>query len=232
MAHRLTIWPSRPKRFPRITWLAACVLTFSVTACVSTLGPPKSDGPLNNPAPTSPATTNRAPGQLHSSSMRINTSNNSQGSGKHIVLPNRALIGCQAGDCSQVLSDKNEDPDAIYPWQVLLDFNGRKVIGLIAFYDQPTSIDDVQAAVDERYGKWATASFRTGAVRLWRVEPEEFAIQLAVADSGMVQLIYLIFDPKHPASSQAEEYQSCLMEKSAKCAAPRRWYQTLISPFQ
>jgi len=120
------------------------------------------------------------------------------------------------------LPDTIADPDAIYPWQVLVDFNGGEVIGLTAFYDQPTSMDDLQAAVDERYGKWAMASFRTGPVRLWRVEPEKFVIQLSVAASGMVQLIYLTFDPKHPASDQAVDYQACVMEKSAKCAARRR----------
>lgn len=61
-------------------------------------------------------------------------------------------------------------------------------------------MNDVKAAIDERYGKWANASNSTAPVKLWRVEPEKLAIQLAVNDDGMVQLIYLIFDARHPAS--------------------------------
>jgi hypothetical protein len=70
-------------------------------------------------------------------------------------------------------------------------------------------------------GKWAEAKFRTGPVRIWRVEPEKFVMLLGVSDGGMVQLIYLIFDAKHPMSDRGEKYQDCLMEKSAKCAASR-----------
>ncbi len=121
-----------------------------------------------------------------------------------------------------MLPDKVADADAVYPWQVLVDFNGSQVIGLIAFYDQPTTMDDIQAAVDERYGKWANASFRTGPARLWRIEPDKTAIQLSVAGSGMVQLIYLTFDPKHPTSDPAQEYQECVMEKATRCAEPQR----------
>jgi hypothetical protein len=121
-----------------------------------------------------------------------------------------------------VLPDKTADPDATYPWQVLVDINGGEVIGLIALYDQPTTMDDLQAAVDERYGKFAMAQFRTGPARLWRVEPEKTTIQLSVAGTGMVQLIYLTFGANHPASDQAVEYQACVTEKSAKCAARAR----------
>jgi hypothetical protein len=160
-----------------------------------------------------------APTQLHTVSAQVA----SQDSKKHIVLPNPALLGCKTGNCAQVLPDEDAGPNATYPWQVLVDFTDGKVIGLIAFYDRPTTIEDVQAAVDELYGKWAVADFRTGPARMWRVEPpQKFVIQLSVAGSGMAQLIYLTYGPKHPASDQAEEYQACVMEKAAKCAVHRR----------
>lgn len=125
------------------------------------------------------------------------------GRAAHIVLPNSTLVGCRTSNCYQVLPDPVADENAVYPWQVRLDFNQSAIIGLIALYDQPTTIDNVQAAIDERYGKWAMADFRTGPVRLWRVEPpKKFAINLAVNDDGMVQLIYLSYDAKHPTSDQ------------------------------
>jgi hypothetical protein len=40
--------------------------------------------------------------------------------------------------------------------------------------------------------------FRSGPLNIWRVESEKFVIQLSKNDEGMSQLIYLIFDAKHP----------------------------------
>ena len=108
---------------------------------------------------------------------------------------------------------RRRDPYALYPWQVLLDYTNGSVIGLTAFYDQPTSIDDVQAVINERYGQWAKAEFRTGPMRIWRIEPERFIISLSKTDAGMVQLIYLTFDPKHPTSEKVLEK---MMDRMAK----------------
>ena len=74
---------------------------------------------------------------------------------------------------------------------------------MTVLYDQPTTIDEVKAAVDERYGKWAQPEFGSSPLRIWRVEPEKFAIQLSVADkkdekrniaeAGTKQAIYIAF---------------------------------------
>lgn len=130
-----------------------------------------------------------------------------------VVLPNPQLIRCSTSTCPPVLPD-GTDPHAVYPWQVSLDYNNGSVIGLTAFYDQPTSIDDVQAVVDERYGQWAMAQFRTGPGRIWRIEPEKFIISLSKTDVGMVQLIYLTFDPKHPTSEKVLEKMLDRMAKA------------------
>jgi len=119
-----------------------------------------------------------------------------------VILPNPKLIGCSPSSCPPVLPAVT-DPRVVNPWQVSLDYTSGSVIGLVALYDEPVSIDDVQAAVNERYGSWALADFRTGPARLWRVEPEHLAIQLSQTDSGMVRLIYLTFDAKHPTSERA-----------------------------
>lgn len=204
MARGLHLLPwSRRKRSA-----AAFLLAISLTSCTNATRP---DKPSANPAATQLRAVSAQAGPAHDSS-------------KHIVLPNPALLGCKTANCTQLLPDQKADPDAIHPWQLLVDFNGNQVIGLIALYDQPTTIDDLQAAVDERYGQWAVADFRTGPVRIWRVEPpQKFVIQLAVADSGMIQLIYIAYGAKHPMSDQAAEYLYCSMEKSAKCVAHRRW---------
>jgi hypothetical protein len=104
----------------------------------------------------------------------------------------------------------------------LVDFNQGQVIGLIAFYDKPASFNDLRAALDERYGKW-TASFSNDKMRSYRVEPEKFVISLSYADSGMIQVIYLMFDPKHPSVVQPTTSLWCSMAQAAAahCARPQ-----------
>jgi hypothetical protein len=169
--------------------LSALLIAIGLTSCA------------NSPKPA--ASGAAPPAQLHVARAKVEANPVLPGRGAHIVLPNESLIGCKVPSCYQVLPDASSDPSAIYPWQVRLDFNQPAIIGLIALYDQPTTIDDVQAALDERYGKWALADFHTGPVRLWRVEPPaKFVINLTTNSDGMVQLIYLSYDAKHPTSDQ------------------------------
>jgi hypothetical protein len=168
---------------------AALVLVFAFTSCTKSSSPTASAASL--------------PPQLHRASVVAGNASTPAGRGAHLVLPNDSLIGCKTPSCYQVLPHASSDAGPIYPWQVRLDFNQPAVIGLIALYDQPTTIDDVQAAIDQRYGKWALTGFRTGPVRLWRIDPpHKFVINLSTNSDGMVQLIYLSYDPKHPTSDQ------------------------------
>jgi hypothetical protein len=52
--------------------------------------------------------------------------------------------------------------------------------GILALYEKSVSMEEINAALDQRYGKWAQGSNAALPVKLWRVEPEKFAIQLAV----------------------------------------------------
>ena len=99
--------------------------------------------------------------------------------GGHIVLPNEKLLSCKSSSCSQLYSDAG--PNDIYPRQVIVDFFGSNgsescVRGVVAIYEKSVSIDDLSAAIDQRYGKWKHADMPT----LWRVEPQKFVIQLGV----------------------------------------------------
>jgi 3-methyladenine DNA glycosylase/8-oxoguanine DNA glycosylase len=48
-----------------------------------------------------------------------------------------------------------------------------------AIYDQSVSLEDIQAAINERYEKWPELAH--SLVIVWPVEPERFAIQLSEA---------------------------------------------------
>jgi len=104
----------------------------------------------------------------------------------HVVLPNPRLIGCEPANCSQLWQEGGADPHAVYPKQVLIDVFGTdsRPRGVLALYDKSVSVDDIKTAIDARYGKWALSGNDTLPVKLWRVEPEKFAIQLAVVDEA------------------------------------------------
>ena len=129
-----------------------------------------------------------------------------------VILPDPKLIRCSPSGCPSVLPG-SKGPRLAYPWQVSLDYTDGSVIGLTALYDEPVSVDDVRTAVNERYGKFAFNSNGKTPVNLWRVEPESLAISLSKNDYGMVQLIYLSFDARHPTSEKATKLFLDRMEK-------------------
>jgi hypothetical protein len=98
------------------------------------------------------------------------------------VLPNPKLLRCKSSDCFQLWSEKSVEANAVFPKQVIIDMNQSCIYGMTVSWDKSISIDDVKAAIDERYGKWALGQFANSTMKLGRVEPEKFAIQLSVAD--------------------------------------------------
>ncbi|MGA8072915.1 MAG: hypothetical protein WB995_05525, partial [Candidatus Acidiferrales bacterium] len=106
----------------------------------------------------------------------------SEESGSRIVLPNSKLLRCKSSDCSQLWLEKSAETNAVYPKQVIIDMNQSCLYGMTALFDKSIPLEDIKAAIDERYGKWAVPEFVNSPLRIWRVEPEMFAIQLSVAD--------------------------------------------------
>jgi hypothetical protein len=146
-----------------------------------------------------------------------------RGDGQRVILPNPKLLGCRAAECSRLWEDDAAGKDAIYPRQVVVDAfgEGGRPRGVLGLYEKSVPAEKIQAELDRRYGKWAQADNATLPVKLWRVEPENFAIQLSVthdrtkemtademagfaismgmqprsniAEAGMKQVIYLAF---------------------------------------
>lgn len=102
---------------------------------------------------------------------------------RHIVLPNPTLLGCKASTCSQ-LWPENASPNDVYPRQVLVDIFGDSPcpLGIEAIYEKSVSVGDLKVAIDKEYGQWGQPGNASLPVKLWRVEPEQFAIQLAVTE--------------------------------------------------
>jgi len=101
--------------------------------------------------------------------------------------------------------EKPAEANAVFPKQLIIDMNQSCLYGMTALYDKSIPVEDVKAAIDERHGKWALPlnDDAAGPVKLWRVEPEKFAISLSIADkkdekrniaeSGTKQAIYIAF---------------------------------------
>jgi hypothetical protein len=99
--------------------------------------------------------------------------------------------------------EKSLETNAVFPKQVIVDMNLNCLYGVTALYDASTPVNDVSGAIDERYGKWAVPEFANSPVRIWRVQPERFAIQLSVVnkkdekrnavESGTTQAVYVAF---------------------------------------
>ncbi len=128
-----------------------------------------------------------------------------ENSGSRLVLPNPKLLRCRSSDCFQLWLDKSAEANAIFPKQMIIDMDQSCLYGMTVLYDKSIPLSDVKAAIDGRYGKWALPLNDDAAVslKLWRVEPEKFAIQLSVADkkdekrkiaeAGAKRVIYIAF---------------------------------------
>lgn len=126
-----------------------------------------------------------------------------------LVLPNPKLLRCKSSDCFQLWLETPTEPNAIFPKQLVIDMKQNCLYGMTATYDKSVSLEDVKAAIDKGYGKWALAQSPNSPIKLWRVESEKFAIQLSVADkkdekmniaeAGTKQAIYLAFAGKSAA---------------------------------
>jgi len=122
-----------------------------------------------------------------------------------LMLPTPKLLRCRSSDCFQLWLEKPEEANAVFPKQLIIDMKQSCLYGMTALYDKSIPMDEVKAAIDERYRKWALPSNDDAAVpvKLWRVEPEKFAIQLSVADkkdekmniaeAGTKRAIYIAF---------------------------------------
>lgn len=122
---------------------------------------------------------------------------------KQLLLPHPKLLRCKSADCFQLWSESPTETNAVFPKQLIIDMNQDCLYGMTALYDKSIRLEDVKAAIDERYGKWALAQFVNSPMKLWRVEPEKFAISLSVAgkkdekmkigEAGTKRAIYITF---------------------------------------
>jgi hypothetical protein len=119
-----------------------------------------------------------------------------------LVLPNPKLLRCKSSNCLQLFSEDVGQKD-IAPKQIVLDMNDGCVYGITARYDKSVPIDRIKSEISTVYKQWSMNYPSETNLYLWRVEPEKFAINLAVTDKedkkrigtevGTRQLMYIAF---------------------------------------
>jgi hypothetical protein len=129
---------------------------------------------------------------------------------ERVVLPNPHLLRCKSSDCFQLWPANTAQQNAIFPKQFSVDMNQDCLYGMTATYDKTVSLEAVKESIDAEFGKWALKS----PLKLWRVEPEKFAIQLSVTDKkeekahiaeeGTKQVIYIAFGGRSACSVAAQ----------------------------
>jgi hypothetical protein len=99
---------------------------------------------------------------------------------KHVILPNPKLIRCTSLACSQLWQDKAPEANDIYPKSVSVELpdNTPCALAVTAQYDKSVSFDDLKAAIDMRFAKWAGVTNDISPVKSWRVESDRFTIRL------------------------------------------------------
>jgi hypothetical protein len=80
---------------------------------------------------------------------------------------------------------------AVYPAQILTDVVDGEIVGLTAVYDKSVSTQELQTAVDALYSK--SKVVLGSKLFVWRVEPEQLAIQLSGKADGAKQVTFLKF---------------------------------------
>ena len=139
--------------------------------------------------------------------------------GRQIVLPNPDLLRTCPAKGPQLWRDLRSGGGEIYPAKFWIDLaKGGCSYGFMVWYDKSVSMEEVRTAINQHYGKWEKTDFARpdSKMRLWRIEPERFVIQLTQVgedekgqnpgEPGMTQVIYLPMTDRPIKFSEDLEY--------------------------
>ena len=110
-----------------------------------------------------------------------------------VILPDFQIVGRDLKDYIP-FSDKNFNVNFMkYPTQLVIDIHNGNIAGMRIYYDKSVSFEEVEDSINKIYGDWQLSKNEKPPLSLWRVVPQEMAIQLSVDDNGLVQIIVLPF---------------------------------------
>jgi hypothetical protein len=136
--------------------------------------------------------------------------------GIRVVLPNPKLLRCNPSDCDQVWL-KNSTNRRCVPEASQHRHESKLPHGMTAIYDKSVPFDDIRTAIDERYGKWAVPQLSSSPLKMRRVVPEKFAIQLSVVSKKEANGI----SPRREASDIHSVWRKDRVRSSLKLVSAR-----------
>jgi len=107
--------------------------------------------------------------------------------GKRIILPNPKLIRCVSLACYQLWEDTPPQTGDVYPVRVEVALLGKHCpFGVSAVYDKSISFEDLQSAIEARFGKGTPEHWTEAPLILWHVG-DDFTIMLDTADQKIAK---------------------------------------------
>jgi hypothetical protein len=107
---------------------------------------------------------------------------------QHIALPNPKLVRCVSSSCYWPWQDGPPDANDVYPTRVEIGFHGSSCpFGVTARYDKSVSFEDLEAAIEQHYGKGESEHWTRAPLMIWHVETVGVMITLETVDKRMAK---------------------------------------------
>lgn len=112
-----------------------------------------------------------------------------------INLPNIDLVGKELHN-SYSLTTKETDGGAINPEQFMIDISKEKISGIVAIYGKNVEFSELTKAINKKYKRWLLEISKNNSLKIWRITPKKFTIQLSMHDEDRAQIVILPFQNK------------------------------------
>ena len=110
-----------------------------------------------------------------------------------VYIPQKDIVGSHIDNQLHLLSTDNSSQRTIYPIGVSIDVDAGKITGVVFHYEKSVAIHLIESEVNNTFSEWKVKPSTNNdvGVRLWRVEPMRFTIQLSTDNDGNPKLVYL-----------------------------------------
>jgi len=109
-----------------------------------------------------------------------------------VILPDTQILGMDLKNYVPFHDDKSA-ANKKYPIQLVVDADNGRIVGVKAVYDKSVSFIEAESSINKFYRDWHISRNEKPLMSLWRVTPEEIAIQLSLDSNGYVEVIFLPF---------------------------------------
>jgi|SRR5579863_8096647 len=111
--------------------------------------------------------------------------------GENPVVPNTNVLGESILAPLVVFQEGVVIERRVYPEEIAIVMKSGRVNEIRAQYPADVSFESLQTEMDKKYGQWRLKMAEKVPLRVWRVLPQKFVVQLALNDDRKVILSYV-----------------------------------------